>query len=478
MFAGALVGAAAPAAGAASRVLVMDRHGRVHAAVDRALPRAVPEPAPPPAAGPAARRRARQRTLRGELDRLLKARQIDQMTHDADRRAFDDAIRTSRKLSGTRRSELLAVLANLHDIAARGELTAARLPSLFATLERNRQWWTTGRLLTYGQRVEFSDSELVWEYYPGEGIQLQVLGTFGKANGLWQANDEQALRALLDEMIPLASQRGPALAWEYDFDFGGGAPPWTSAMSQATGIQALARASQLLHDASYLAVAKRALGLFQLSPPVGVRLRTALGSRYLLYSYAPSQIVVNAFAQTLVGLHDYAQIAHDATAGALFRAGDRQLRQDLPRADTGAWSLYQLGGAESDLGYHELLQGFLQNLCNRTSTPVYCDTAQRFEDDLHEPPQLTLLSTRLRAGTQALVRFRLSKVSRVGMTIRLGQKVVLSTSASVSHGVHSYAWKVPARPGGYDVTLTGTDLAGNAGRTTATIQVLSRTPHA
>ena len=63
----------------------------------------------------------------------------------------------------------------------RGFPTPSRLPVLFQTLDRNRQWWTTGPLLSSGQRVEFTGSELVWEYYPGQGIQLQVLGTFGKA---------------------------------------------------------------------------------------------------------------------------------------------------------------------------------------------------------------------------------------------------------------------------------------------------------
>ena len=56
---------------------------------------------------------------------------------------------------------------------------------LFQTLSRNVQWWTHGPLLAADQRVEFPGSQLVWEYYPGQGIQLQVLGSFGKANGLY-----------------------------------------------------------------------------------------------------------------------------------------------------------------------------------------------------------------------------------------------------------------------------------------------------
>jgi D-glucuronyl C5-epimerase C-terminus len=484
--AGVLVGTVhLSVAAAASRVLVLDRGGRVHARVDPALPPDAGVPAAPPAAvattaggvrAPA--RRPRERTVRSELKRLLAAGEIDAATQARYRRIFDDAIATTRRLSGTRRSELQAVIEILHGIAARGQLTAARLPALFATLQRNREWWTTGSLLSYGQRVEFSDSELVWEYYPGQGIELQVLGTFGKANGLWAAKSDGKLRALLDEMVTLAAQRGGALAWEYYFGFGGGVPPWTSGMAQATGIQALSRAAQRLGSAVYLEAARRALELFSLAPPVGVRLTTQVGARYLLYSFAPSQIVVNASVQTLVALHDYADFTHSAAAGRLYRAGDRQARLDVRAGNTGAWSLYQLGGAESDLSYHELLTGFLHNLCDRTRTEIYCTTAAGYTRDLKQPPTLELLTSRLRVRRSALVRFELSKVSRVGMTIRRERdgKVVLSTSASVSRGGHAYGWTVPAAPGTYDVTLTGTDLAGNVGRATGTIEVLGRRP--
>ena len=484
--AGVLVGTVhSSVAVAASRVLVLDRDGQVHARIDPALPPASALPPERPPTGAVASRtarvaanRPRERTVRSELKRLLASGQIDAAAQTRYRRMFDDAVSTARRLSGTRRSELQAVISNLHDIAARGQLTAARLPALFATLARNREWWTTGSLLGYGQRVEFSDSELVWQYYPGQGIELQVLGTFGKANGLWMAKSDRKLRALLDEMVGLASERGGALAWEYLFDFGGGVPPWTSGMAQATGIQALSRAGQRLGEPVYLETARQALKLFSLAPPVGVRLTTPVGARYLLYSFAPGEIVINASVQTLVALHDFAEITKSAAAGRLYRAGDRQARLDVRAGDTGAWSVYQLGGAESDLSYHELLTGFLHNLCDRTDTEIYCTTAKAYSRDLKEPPAMELLTRRLRARRYALVRFELSKVSRVGMTIRREQdgKVVLSTSASIARGGHAYGWTVPATPGTYEVTLSGTDLAGNVGRTTGAIEVLGRRP--
>src|SRR5205085_6742009 len=105
--------------------------------------------------------------------------------------------------------------------------------------------WTTGPLLATGERVSFQNSQLVWEYYPGQGIELQELGSFGQADWMYQAGPKyfNRLRALVDELIPLAAHRGGGLAWEYYFQFDRGAPPWTSAMSQGTAIQALTQTS-------------------------------------------------------------------------------------------------------------------------------------------------------------------------------------------------------------------------------------------
>lgn len=487
----ALIAGSSSAALAADRVLVMDGDGVVHARVDHALPpagngpadRGMPRPRVPATAAPAASAAARKgrtpaRTFRNELKRMATAGQIDEATSTRCRSAFDEAIRSARRVSGFRSAGILNIVKIAHDVAARGALIPSRLPAICLTLERNREWWTTGTLPVANQRIEFSDSELVWQYYPGQGIQLQPLGTFGKANGLWMEKDDARLRALLDEMVPLAAQRGKAKAWEYYFTFGGGSPPWTSALSQATGIQVLARAGQRLGEAAYLEAAKQGLPLFQQAAPVGVQQRTDVGVRFLLYSFSPGLRVLNAFVQSLVGLYDFANITTNVPARRLFNAGDRQARSDVPAADTGAWSLYSLGGAESTLSYHELLRDFLRNLCDRTQTPVYCETAVSFTQDLREPPTMTLLTSRVRARTLAPIRFNLSKISRVGMTIRRGHETVFSTSATLSRGPHYYTWSVPPVRGLYDVTLTATDLAGNAGRATGEVEVLRRTPSA
>ncbi len=148
-------------------------------------------------------------------------------------------------------------------------------------------------------------------------------------------------------------------------------------MSQGTAIQALARAARRLQDPTYLAVARRALPLFSEAPPLGVRRRTRRGAWYLLYSYAPRQLVLNGFLQSLIGLYDLGRLGPDARARRLFRAGDAEARASVHRYDTGSWSLYE-PGVRSDYSYHVLVRDFLRGLCTRTRAGPYCRTADRF----------------------------------------------------------------------------------------------------
>jgi len=418
------------------------------------------------------RKRAPPITLLSELARLHRARALTAAQYHGYVAAYHAALATERRLRGTRRTELTAITETMHTIAASHQLTTSRLPAMFATLAANREWWTTGPLLSADERVEFAGSQLVWEYYPGQGIQLQVLGTFGKADGLYTGGpaDYPAMEQLLAEMIPLASQRGGGLTWEYFFTFDGGSPPWTSAMSQATGLEALTRAYQATSDARYLNVATRALPIFGVAPPVGVNVTTARGTRFLQYTFAPNTAIINAFLQTLIGLYDFAKASGNPTAASLFAAGNAEAEAEVPAYNTGAWSLYQ-PGLEDTLSYHELVTGFLAQLCTRTAAPVYCTTAQAFQDDLTTPPVLTQLTRRARTKAGFGLRFRLSKVSHVGVTITQGSRTVFATSASFPHGVDSVAIPRLRQVGAYGVTLAGTDVAGNFTRITGKVTV-------
>jgi hypothetical protein len=419
------------------------------------------------------------------LQGLLKSGAISETTYHQDYSAYVAAKSSLGKLSGTRKTELGAVLANLQAMAGAGELIPSRLPALFLTLERNRQWWTTEPLLAGDQRVSFPGSKIVWEHYPAQGIEIQWLATFGEANGYYLSGDENAnLRQLLAEVIPLATQRAGGIAWEYMFEFDGGTPPWTSGLSQGTALQVLARAWSRFKEPADLTAAQRALGIFQTPPPQGVRVITPAGAIYAEYTYAPSDRILNGFIQALVGLYDYTAITKDPLGLTLFEAGDAEARAIVPLYNTGAWSMYDQFG-ESDLNYHELLAEFLQHLCERTSRgeplgtasaqipgdQIYCTTAQSFTADLHTPPAISLISKKLAGGTRAGVQMSLSKISTVSMTVRQGSKVVWSNSATVERGKPRLLWITPSKGGTFSVELTATDLAGNFSTASGTVLV-------
>lgn len=503
----ALLLALAPTA-SASPLLTLRHDGGAFAREDRFLPpdaELAPPAAPPPRAArvrAAAADGAPAPTVRGELARMLAEGAIDQPTHDGYRLVYADALRTRSKLRGARRLALGAVLRTIEAIAASGELGVSRLPALFETVERNREWWSRGPLLRNGQRVSFAGSRLVWQFYAGEGLQIQWLGTFGKANALWQAGRyDTALRELLDEALGLASQRAGGIAFEYLFRFDGGLPPWVSGLAQGTALQALARAAVRLAEPRYFEAARAGLGIFREAPPAGVRVATPAGAHYLLYSFAPGLRVLNAFTQALNGLSDFALLANDAEGQTLFAAGEAQLRTELAAYDTGGWSRYSLQ-RDANLHYHTLARDFLRNLCTRLTaaqaraqtvsaaqtggTPAvpappapitdptpYCDTAQRFTRYLSQPPHVRLVTGRARAGKPISVRLALDKPAFVTLSLRRGGRTVTVLRDQLGSGQRSLRWTRPPRPGGrFVVRLAATDLAGNHGAASGKLRVL------
>ena len=181
---------------------------------------------------------------------------------------------------------------------------------MFLVLRRNTAFWTRAPLPVPGWRTTFEHDPAVFQYYAGEGLQLQPLASWGRANGL-AAACLRSLRAerpdrpcrrrrlaqTLDRLVALGARRGGFLAWEHYFAYGGGAAPWISGMAQATAIQALARGARALGDPHYARAATRALGAFEQPPPTGVAVRAPGGRHYLMYSFSPGLRILNGDLQ-------------------------------------------------------------------------------------------------------------------------------------------------------------------------------------
>lgn len=349
-----------------SRVLEVRPDGSAVVRSDPAIPAESPAERPSPAAAPAPAPSApAAATSTSRLDRAILAAAdsgaISAATRSDYLQAVSRARSTAARVGGARRSAINAVIANF----SRMDLTPSRLRPAIETVRRNAQWFGSHGAGGWGGRVTFSDSWLVWQFYPGQGLQVQWLGSFGRLNGLILSNSrESKIRSMARELSEMAVERAGGVAWEYMFRFDGGRPPWVSSISQGTALQSLSRAGRRLDDREYLRVADRGLGIFRTAPPSGVRVRTARGAHYLAYSFAPGQRIFNQFFQGLIGLHDYAKFGDDGGARRLFLDGEKEARVEVRQSDTGSWSYYQ-PGEYSTIDYHKLLRDFVRGLCDR-----------------------------------------------------------------------------------------------------------------
>jgi hypothetical protein len=417
-------------------------------------------------------------TVSGTVDAAVTAGTVTPDQGAAYKATYTKARSVVRHLPASRKRELRGAMSVVEGLVKRDALPAARMPAAFTQLERNVEWWTahgppassaaTGGL----PRVAFPGDPIVLQWYPGQGLAIQWLATFGKANALWQAQRTDELRLLLDRAIALAGRRGNGLlSWEYLLAFGGGRAPWVSSIAQGTGIQAFTRGAQLLGNPAYLDVARQALGLFETPPPTGIAVDADGGRHYLLYSFAPRMRVLNAFLQSLVGVLDLAQATGDPGAQTVYNLGNIAAQHELPRFDTGAWSLYARDGAESTLNYHELVTGFLGSLCTRTANPAYCAAQTRFTAYLHQPPRVAISFGGPRRPRRTMtVRVALSKVSTVALRVRRGSRVILARDLTLRRGTHGFTLK-PSRRGTLTVDVEARDLAGNAASVGRTVRV-------
>ena len=425
-----------------------------------------------------------RRAVGRELRKARRAGRISRARYNTYRRIFRKAVSVRRRLRRARGRQLGYVIATLERIALRRRLGFSRMPSLFAQLQRNTSYWPRRPFPASGDFVSFGRSDVLYRYFPGRGLQLHPLGTFKRANLIYGActgNGQGScsrtrLRRLLDEMSRFAARRGRRwIAWEYNFDFGGGSPPWMSGMAQATGIQALGHGANLLGRPRYVRVARRALGAFGSSAPVGVKARGFRGGvHYLQYSFGRRTYIYNAFIQALIGLHDFSEDTGDARARSFYDRAEPEARREIPSSDLGDWSMYSYRGSVSDQGYHELLREVLQSMCNRRLGDLYCTYAERYRRYQTEPPEIEITGpATTRVGSLTRIRFTLSKLSAVELKISREGRVGYSKISEFRRGDGSFAWR-PNSPGTYTVSVGAKELRtgkGLKGSDSATIEV-------
>src|SRR3954467_10112779 len=392
------------------------------------------------------------------IARAQAAGRIDEGDAAEFRLDVSEAGRVLPKLPSSRYRNLAAVV---HQVAGFWKgYDPARGRTLFSMLAFNTRWFATHWDQKAGTDVvDYSDGTW-YRAFPGLGFQFHPLEEFGKLNNFAAQKNSTRAAQLAQALIDRSVVRSGGLAWEYYFRFEGGQPPWISGMAQAVAAQALSGAGTLLADPTFTSASQR---VYKTVPSLTRSVQA--GPWIRLYAFN-NDTVLNAQLQTIVSLQDYAGRTGDQAATNLAAQLQAAAVGMLPRFDTGYWSLYSLGGAEAPLDYHQYVVRLLGILSKRTQDPTLTTYAQRFGDDLREPPIVKqgaapgAIYPWPQDGYRDYARyvFWVSKRSTVRLQVANAGKPVV-----VSRGWHTLLWS-PGRigPGTYTPNLRAVDVIGNA----------------
>ncbi len=330
--------------------------------------------APPADASPASDARA----IRAGLTKALNNGKLNAEQVRSHRRTLSKARTAIGRLPSSRAATLARVLWLVRLQAPR--YNRPRALALFSMLNQNRLYLSRRALPPDGTDVLGTDG-VVYRVGWGYGLNFHPLGAVANLNMfLYQEKRKKALRlarALQIRAVP----RGNGRVWEYYFPYGGGSPPWTAAMPQAVGAQALARTARRLTKPVYFQAANRAW----LSLPGSRLIRSTKSGPWVRHYSFSDMMVLNAQLQVVVSLMDYAEILNRDRAREFAARLEASARAQLGRFDTGHWTNY-LPGAEASLNYHLFHVDLARYLGRRTDREFWWDAHARFDRYSHEPP--------------------------------------------------------------------------------------------
>jgi hypothetical protein len=395
------------------------------------------------------------------IDRAAALNRIDSTEAAEFRSDANAAANVLPKLPSSRYRNLAAVV---HQVAGFWKgYDSPRGTALFGMLDFNTRWFASHWDQKAGKDVVDATDGIWYRAFPGIGFQFHPLENFGKLNNVVAQKNATRADQLAQSLLDRSVVRSGGLAWEYYFRFEGGRPPWISGMAQAVAAQALSGAGTLLADPTLTSASQR---VYKTVP--SLTRSVSAGPWIRLYAFN-NETVLNAQLQTIVSLQDYATQTGDPAATNLVAQLLTSAIGMLPQFDTGAWSLYSLGGVEAPLDYHQYVVRLLGILSRRTQDPTLTTYAQRFGDDLHEPPLVKegaapgAIYPWPQDGYRDYARyvFWVSKRSTVRLQVdHSGPPLV------VSRGWHAIRWSPgKIQPGTYTPNLHAVDVAGNASDT-------------
>jgi len=161
--------------------------------------------------------------------------------------------------------------------------------------------------------------------------------------------------------------------------------PWYSGLAQGQGISLLLRAHVQSGLEKYRQAAGRAF--VSLTRPIssgGMLFEDDEKNLWIEeYLVDPPTHILNGFLWALWGVFDYGLARADASAKEIFHRGVATLTRNLPRFDTGYWSLYEQSGTRLKMlaspFYHRLHIVQLRVMATLTGERLFSEFADRWE---------------------------------------------------------------------------------------------------
>lgn len=207
--------------------------------------------------------------------------------------------------------------------------------------------------------------------------------------------DEAAWRAVADWLVrSLRPNPQGVPVWFHEFDWPYRQPlvaPWYSGLAQGSGVSLLVRAAHHTGEAAYEEAARDAYRCFTRDVSAGGVVCTDEGGHPWIEEYLvdPPSHVLNGFIWALWGVLDYARWTGEPGPRALFEACTATLRENLPRYDTGEWSLYEVPDSGPPMlastYYHRLHVTQLRVMHRLTGDAVFDQWASRWNAYLQNP---------------------------------------------------------------------------------------------
>jgi heparosan-N-sulfate-glucuronate 5-epimerase len=211
-------------------------------------------------------------------------------------------------------------------------------------------------------------------------------------NRSWQSRDEAHGKLTIkaaDWLVANLEENLQGLrVWNHHFDWEYRSTlkaPWYSGLAQGQGISLLLRAYVETQDDRYQQAADRAW--VALSNPInegGVLFEDEERNLWIEeYLVDPPTHILNGFIWALWGVFDFWLVRADSSARQIFDRGIHTLLANLPRYDTGYWSLYEQSGTHLKMlaspFYHRLHIVQLRVMAMLTGDARFTIFADRWE---------------------------------------------------------------------------------------------------